>query len=338
MANEISKVIQEADVYEEVDFLHVGPQKFGDLYFIEKVVSMITSKGLDVEPSYLEHVKDISSARSNVKIKFYPYYHLTFDANVHWIDKSGNQKEKVETLTFECFLEEDNPKSIYHSLIKNALKEKEAFSSSSYKSVQLAIMEDKLMKNSALYDRAHKMVKESKNYRKVEKINEKSSDIFNVRMEIFLVPIATLTIGECTQILNMMTGEILIDYVKNHVVTETLNKVKIRKYTAAVSLLLSTGLVFILAFLFRNKNNQGTVEVGVFNSIYQVLPLICLLVGMLALGISVTIGRNRSNVVHYLEKEKNLLSKLQTYIWIAWFAVAVNITTFVIFLFEVLIA
>ena len=239
---------------------------------ISKMCDYITTKKFDVDDKYLDFVNNIDKNAVRVDVKYVPVYRVTSLARLYWKEHKENEEaiEHQEFVRFTCVFdaEDYNKKNRINNLNilkiidkKDCKPQEEIYDQiESYNSDGVlmigtnddnfvpAVVMDVPLEDNEIYpletsyiisrsDIERKVdgaLKLTKSYKRLSKQKEKWSKIEKMEVEVVLVPIAIVRIGEHDQYVNCANGELDIQYEQNKEITQNLKMARMMSYPAVI--------------------------------------------------------------------------------------------------------
>ena len=282
---------------------------------IAKMCDYITTKKYDVDDSYLEFVNNIDKSAVRVDVKYVPVYRVTSLARLYWKEHKENEEaiEHQEFVRFTCVFdaEEYNKKNRINNLNilkiidkKDSKPQEEIYDQiESYSSdgvlmigtndnfVPAVVMDVPLEDNniypletsyiiskSDIEKKVDGALKLTKSYKRLSKQKEKWSSIEKMEVEVVLVPIAIVRIGEHDQYVNCANGEFDIQYEQNRLITENLKMARMMSYPAVII----TGALLIGTFFTMWNLEYKFTELPqhILGNLTDIIWLILLVLGV----------------------------------------------------------
>lgn len=251
---------------------------------INRIVTYIKEQGLDVDEAYINFINNYKIEQVPVKVSYIPIYYVTSIARLYWKEKDETKSEHQEFIKFEtCFYANDkNKDSRLNNLNALSIIDKEVLKrtkkATSVASIETGLIEDdvKLLGTSEEFERQivldsplndedelyplelsyilnekeiddhlDNALKNTKSYQRLSKFDEKVSKIEQKRVEVVLVPIGKIELGQHEQYVNCANGMVDVRYEKSKQITKNLKHARLMVFPSMVLFAVSSAVSFI---------------------------------------------------------------------------------------------
>lgn len=250
---------------------------------LTKIVSEIEKHGLDVDDVYLDFLKRLEFENVFVDVKYLPIYYTTAIAKLSWKERKEGEEptDHQEFVRFNSLFyarqnnkkERINKLDILKVLDKKSYKANETAVSGILETNQInpevkllgmegyvpQVIMDVPIQEGEFYpldnqfvlgqteieQEVQKSLEFTKSYRRLQKQKEKWSNIEQINVNVVLVPIACVHVGNHDQIVNCANGEMDVQYEVSRTISKELHNARLLVYPSIVLL----GLMLIINFI-----------------------------------------------------------------------------------------
>lgn len=301
-----------------------------------RICEEIKSNGFDIDEEYLKIINEMDTSSLNLEIRYVPLYVATSIARLSWKEhdkdeesdhqeyirfstifyaEDYNKNNRINNLDLMKVIDKKKSKCFEQKINDNQNNEEKKYLPANCSQTPSVVLdvdlgEDEIypLETSYILSRGdieknvNDALNKTKSYHKLSSKQEKWSSIESINVEVILVPIAKLTIGNHVQYINCANEKLDIQYEKNKTITKNLTTARMLTYPFCVIFI----ILSIVSF-FTKRNLEKKFDLNFFiplRNMGDIIWLILVIIGIVFMVIAIP---SRKGIVRRAEKQKDRL-------------------------------
>lgn len=304
---------------------------------LREIIETIIADSVDVDEDYLNLINNIDYKSLKINVAYVPVYIATSVARLSWKEKedSSDNSDHQEFVRFVTafYNDENNNKNRINNLDvlkiidkkKNKIFEQKVDNPSNVNDMSTSlVVRDQvcllpspvldvpygdnqlypfvtsyIMSKKDIEQKVEEAFHQTKSYKKFMKRNEKWVNIDKIELEVILVPIAKVKIGEYYQYINCANGIIDVQYERNKEITKNLTNARLISIPSIIAFI----CLAASSFFFKMKKEM-IFENGIKYLFGNYADIIWLVLVVLGLVFSLCALPTRNGIVKRVAKKK----------------------------------